>query len=246
MALSKLLSLMSAALVFWIAFRMLPTVIGPAVAAWRLGPKSHGQPVADIQGWGTAFDPLGDCSMECDGTTLVIGVPGTLHDFSVERGRVDAPRLLREVEGDFVADVTVAGYTAPQVGRTSTSYLPYHGAGLLIWLDRDNYIRLERAAIYRDGGLFHYVNFELRTNANMESSFGKGVEEGPIALRLERRGRHITAAYRVEGQDEVKLKRGLSVRGWGDSLQVGVAAVNTAAAPFDAELRDFRVGLAPD
>src|SRR5262249_5763871 len=101
-------------------------------------------------------------------------------------------------------------------------------------------------AILRDNNPFRYVNFEQRTYADMAASFGQGTPDGPVALRLERRGSRVTASYRVEGQDWVRLSREMHVRGWGPTLMVGVAAVNTSTAPFTAELHDFRVSTIAD
>lgn len=154
---------------------------------------------------------------------------------------MNAPRVLRAVEGDFVAEVTVAGQLQPGGGRTSSYALPYQGAGLLVWLDRDNFIRFERAAILRGNGFFPYVNFEQRASASMASSTGTATPEGPIRLRLERKGSTVSAAYRMEGQDWVKIPRSVGIRWWGDLLKVGVAAVNTATAPLTVELMDLRV-----
>jgi regulation of enolase protein 1 (concanavalin A-like superfamily) len=235
-----------AGIIFLIAFAFLRSVVGPLVAAWRLGPKGQERPTGVVPGVGDAFDPRGDCSIKGDGKLLTIGVPGSLHDLCVERAQVDAPRVLREVQGDFVAEVTVAGAIAPG-GAAITNYaLPHHGAGLLIWSDRDHYIRLERAAILRDNNVFHYVNFEQRQAADLASSFGQGTPDGLLTLRLERRGSRISASYRVEGVDWVRLSREMSIGRWGPTLMVGVVAVDVSGAPLTAELQDFRVGPNPD
>ena len=237
----KLISLVLAGIVFLVAFRVFQAVLGPLVASWRLGPKGEERPVAAVVGWGDAFDTVGDCTIKGAGANLKIEVPGTLHDLSVEQGKVSAPRVLQSVQGDFVAEVTVVGKLEPGGDRTSTYALPYHGAGLLIWLDRDNFIRLERAAILRGNGFFHYVNFEQRSNASMTSSTGAATQEGPIRLRLERQGSTVKASYRLEGQEWVNVRGSVSTRWWGDSLKVGVAAVNTASVPLVAELKDLSV-----
>jgi len=65
--------------------------------------------------------------------------------------------------------------------------------------------------------------------------------QGSVALRIERRGSRVSAAYRVGDQDWVKLPNWMSVRWWGNSCDVGVAAINTATAPFTAEFRNFQV-----
>ncbi len=237
----KLISYLLAFIVFMIALRLFQSVLGPLVASWRLGPKVEDRPVAVVAGWGDAYDPEGDCKIQGAGGSLRIEVPGTLHDLSVEQGKVSAPRVLRPVDGDFVAEVTVGGKVQPAGQRASSYALPYHGAGLLVWLDRDNYIRLERAAILRGNEPFYYVNFEQRTSANMASSTGTATLGGPLSLRLERQGSTISAAYKPEGQDWVKIAKPLGIRGWGNSLKVGVAAVTTATDPLAVEFEDLRI-----
>ena len=164
-----------------------------------------------------------------------------MHDLSVEQGKVSAPRVLRTLEGDFVAEVTVTGKVQPAGGRASSYALPYHGAGLLVWLDRDNYIRLERAAILRGNEAYYYVNFEQRTSANMASSTGTATPGGPLSLRLERHGSTVSAAYKPEGQDWARIARPLSIRRWGDTLKVGVAAVTTATDPLIVQFQELRI-----
>ncbi len=66
----------------------------------------------------------------------------------------------------------------------------------LIWLDRNNYIRFERAAVFRQHNVFCYVNFEQRANGKMAASVGTGTPDGLVALRLELRGPRVSAAYR--------------------------------------------------
>jgi hypothetical protein len=241
MAPARLLSFLLAVLIFFASLRYLGIVVGPLVAAWRLGPKGSEHPIGNVAGWGEAFDPAGDCDIQKSGTDLRLAVPGTLHDLSVEHAQLGAPRVLREVTGDFDAEVAVPSGISPGGERTSGYALPYHGAGLLIWLDRDNYIRLERAAILRDGNVYPYVNFERRTNAIHNSSKGQWVSDGPIMLRLERRGSHVSASYREDGEDWVRFPGQLAVRGWGDALRVGVAAVNTSTVPLNAVLRNLRI-----
>ncbi len=236
----KLISLVLAGIVFLLAFRLFQAVLGPMVAAWRLGPKVEERPVAAVAGWGDAFDPAGDCVIN-GGAALRIEVPAIVHDLSVEYGKMSAPRVLQAVEGDFTAEVTVISKLEPGGDRTTNYALPYHGAGLLVWLDRDNFIRLERAAILRGNDLVHYVNFEQRASATRAGSSGTAVDEGTIRLRLERQGSTVRAWFRLNGEDWNSIRGSATVRGWGDALKVGVAAVNTASVSLSAEFKDLKV-----
>jgi type 1 fimbria pilin len=68
---------------------------------------SQDRPERNIKGWGDVVDPSKDCEFKPDGNRLTIVVPGTKHDLSIETGDITAPRVLREIEGDFIAQVKV-------------------------------------------------------------------------------------------------------------------------------------------
>src|SRR5262249_38506910 len=53
--------------------------------------------------WSDIVDPDGDCKVYQDQASdrVTIGVPGTPHVLSAEFSRMNAPRLLRAVRGDF-------------------------------------------------------------------------------------------------------------------------------------------------
>src|SRR4051812_18412855 len=92
-----------------------------------------------IQGWGEVVDPAGDCRISVDKDTLRIAVPGTKHDLNPDAGDMNAPQVLRAIEGDFIAQIKVSG-NVRHAGRPLTApFLPYHGAGLLLWVDSQTY-----------------------------------------------------------------------------------------------------------
>ena len=66
-----------------------------------------------------------------------------------------APRVLRDVAGDFAAQVRVAAFERPKPKTSSNKKHSYVGAGLLVWHDEKNFIRLLRAA-NGDSGLFFF------------------------------------------------------------------------------------------
>src|SRR5438876_465559 len=77
-------------------------------------------------GWDKPVDPSRDCRFDYDGEKLTITVPGKNHGLDVMGNRLNAPHLLREVQGDFVVQVRVRGAFAP------TGHEGYHRAGLLL------------------------------------------------------------------------------------------------------------------
>ncbi len=91
-----------------------------------------------IQGWGSIVDPDGDCSVVIENDSIELHVPAGAHDLSAELNKMNAPRILQDVRGDFVAEIKIDGEfvtgEATISGRTA-----YNGAGLLLWLDDRNY-----------------------------------------------------------------------------------------------------------
>jgi regulation of enolase protein 1 (concanavalin A-like superfamily) len=155
---------------------------------------------------------------------------------------VNTPRVLRNLDGDFIVQVKVSGNVTHKGNRTSDHYLAYHGAGLLLWQDGRTYLRLERAAIARDDGEgVHYANFELRMD-------GKPVRTGKTSfqtpdqdtyLRLERRGGQVFGSASEDGirwhsfdPIAVDLPK---------EIKLGVSAINTSTEPFKAELSELEL-----
>jgi RNA polymerase sigma factor (sigma-70 family) len=206
-----------------------------------------------LSGWGTAIDPDGDCTFTAAQHRLTITVPGTAHNLIVEqRGPMNAPRVLHEVEGDFVLQVRVSGAFPAGAKGVSDRRKPFHGAGLLIYQDDRTYVRLERAELNLDGTQHHYANWELRHAGACTRAGGPrdGALDGraPVWLRLERRGAKVYGYHATDGVTwtalepiEVSLPR---------RVYVGVSATqntSTGFAPLFEGLQLYRavVSLPP-
>jgi squalene-hopene/tetraprenyl-beta-curcumene cyclase len=209
-----------------------------AAAGQATGPR----PVV-LEGWGEVVDPDGDCKLTLEGDRLAILVPGRLHDLQAEAEKSNAPRVLREVEGDFVAVVKVVSKLEPSGEGTRQGGSPSNGAGLLLWKSDGNYIRLERAAVARDRSISHYVLVQQWKDRD-PTNRGSSVPDGPMLLRLSRKGNEVSASASMGGQhwhDMGKLTVDYPAK-----LKIGVAAVNSASQPFTAELTEFQVKESKD
>src|SRR3954468_24780799 len=128
-----------------------------AIVLWMCGdPAAVGQEPTTGDGWGTPVDPDGDWPIRAGDGKIPIGVPPGMHDLWYGRQeaarRFNAPRVLREVEGDFVAQVRVTADWG--LGGQPT----FNGAGLLVWDSERQYIRLERNRCFNSRGqTFSYV-----------------------------------------------------------------------------------------
>jgi len=213
-------------------------------------PDTHPpDPLADLPdtrvtppGWGTPLDPDGDCKLTFDKDKLTITVPASDHALCVEFGRMNAPRVLRDVEGDFQVQVRVSGAFPDGAQSVVKDRNAFHGAGLLLWQDEKTYVRLERANLTIDRKKTSYVSFELRRDGRSERF--RDVTEMPLTgepvyLRLERRGDTVLAAG---SKDDVhwtylaplKMKLPQKVR-------VGVLAGQNTSKGFTAEFSDFKL-----
>jgi regulation of enolase protein 1 (concanavalin A-like superfamily) len=192
-------------------------------------------------GWDKPIDPDGDCKFLRDKDGLTIEVPGMDHRLGIEVGRMNAPRLLRDVEGDFIVEVRVRGEFHPSV-ESAHEQFAFVGAGLLLMNDENTYIRLERAANWRGDIVRAYANWELREegrfvvrgNVNV-----KPLEDKDTFLRLERQGDKLLGSVSQDGKEwhaltpiEVKLLA---------KVKIGVAACTLQSKAFAPRFDCFQL-----
>lgn len=191
--------------------------------------------------WGILVDPDEDCRLVLDDArgTARLDVPGRAHLLSAELRRMNAPRTRRPVAGDFRARVHALG-TGEVAGRpTAKEFPPYHGAGLVLWQDEGNYVRLEIATDVVRGKPRHYANFEYRGTGRLVASKGLAAEDGSAYLRLSRAGQEVTAAFSHDGERWVTFPS--LVVALDERLELGLLGVNSASRPLAAEFREFEV-----
>jgi regulation of enolase protein 1 (concanavalin A-like superfamily) len=196
----------------------------------------------EVPGWGRVIDPWRDCdvSLDRENERLKIRVPGTPHVLSAEVPKLpmNAPLVVRRVRGDFTANVHVLGRLEPGRSRT-THYDPYHGAGLIVWQDPSNYLRLERAVGFIKGRHHPYVNYELREDGLLAVSRGFTIADGSLFLKLRRQGNAFSAWYSFDGRRWVGLGR--VDASFAERVEVGVVAVNSSTQTLSAELEMLNV-----
>ncbi|QEL20019.1 hypothetical protein [Limnoglobus roseus] len=203
-----------------------------------------------LAAWGKAIDPAKDCKFDVTGTKLKISVPGGKepHDLSAElNAPMHAPRVMKEVEGDFQMDVTVGAFEVPAGAEGGTERnVAFFGAGFLAWQDEKNYVRLERAMFRRgDEQPPCYISFELRRNSEFVKygtpSDGNLDPKKGATLRLKRKGNTFSAAVTEDDGKTWNELKSLDVE-FDKKLQAGVIAVNTAKADFAPEFDKYNLG----
>lgn len=210
-------------------------------------------PKDPLAAWGKPVDPAKDCKFEAKADKLKISVPGgsNPHDLSTElNSPMDAPRVVKDFEGDFQVEVSVNGFSVPEgtAGGTERN-VAFWGAGFLVWQDDKNYVRLERAMFRRDDQMPCYISFELRRNGEFVK-YGSP-EDGTLdpkkgaTLRLKRKGSVFTAAVSEDAGKTWNELKPLDAE-FDKKVQVGVIAVNTAKADFAPEFEKYSLGELKD
>lgn len=192
-----------------------------------------------LAGWGLAIDPDKDCKFTPGPRSMTLDVPAAIHDFGGALRRFNAPRVLREIDGDFVLSVKVSGEFKPGPKSTNPKSVPFLAGGILVWSDSDNFIRLERAAMNRGGRLLPTVGFEEWEGGYAGAVHNEAFQEGTCYLRLERKGSRIFGAISRDGSQWKILKPIDTV--WPSKLKVGLMAVSTSNEPFSVKFEEFEL-----
>ncbi len=220
---------------------LLSAIVAGICTTAAVADADEGRP-DDLPGWGRVVDPWRDCqvSLDRENDRLRFRVPGTPHVLSAEVPQLpmNAPLVVRGVQGDFTANVRVLGRLEPGRFKT-THYDPYHGAGLIVWQDPANYLRLERAVGFINGRHQPYVNYELREGGQLAVTRGFAIEGGSLFLKLRRQGDSFTAWYGHDGRRWIELGRIDAT--FAERVQVGVVAVNSSKQTLSAELEMLNI-----
>ena len=194
-----------------------------------------------IKGWGIALNPAEDCKFKAEDGKLTITVPGAgqPHDLSPELLCNTAPRVVQSVKGDFVIQVKVEGEFQPGDESTQPGRTGYTGAGLVIFADDGNFVRIERATLQSQGDVATpYTNFEIREKGELERAGTTDdlatEKDKPTWLRLERKGQQVLGAMSHDGEHWTYGEpKDLRAEEWTrNDIVAGVAAISTSRQPF--------------
>src|SRR5437660_496501 len=127
-----------------------------------------------------------------------------------------APRVLREVEGDFEVRVTIPAI-APQPGR-------YFAAGLVVWCDdAPTFLRFMLGSSRSRRPFLHTESWSGTEYHGIKTT--NELPEGPTQFRIRRTGDSLQLAWSQDGQAWIVLepKAGPKLPA---RVRVGVTAIN--------------------
>jgi hypothetical protein len=161
-------------------------------------------------------DPFKDCTYKIQDGLEMRAANGR----DLLRMNLSAPRLLRTVLGDWVVQtrcVPVSG----QALRLRSGQAPTIG-GLVLWKDKENYLRLDRGAI-GERDIYFGGCLDNRDLLIGRGRLPPGGSSGRVFLRLERVGDRVSALCSVDG--ETWFTAGTVTFPAANPVQVGVHAI---------------------
>lgn len=209
-------------------------------ALFHAGPRP-GEPHPSA-GWGEVVNPLGRSRLTETGGRLTVTVPGDrLYDLNpLPNFNLNAPRVLKEVEDDFEARVTVLPFPRPQSKQGLREEAAYVGAGLVVWQDDTCLLRLFRAGMGHNNNGAPYVHAEWFAPGKHDQKL-EYVSDGRLHLRIHRTGGKLHLAYSSDGQRWNALVPPVADLPLGARVRVGVAAVNALNREFTARFEGFEL-----
>jgi regulation of enolase protein 1 (concanavalin A-like superfamily) len=200
-------------------------------------------PQAFVSGWGNPVDPDKDCKIRRDRGVFTIEMPGAVHDYAPHRKCVNAPRLLRDFEGDFEMQVRVRIDSRPSVKSTVKGKPSYVSAGFLI-IPPDaffaNCIRLEYRLAGQGDGVDGCLARMVGNNEGTGRAGAVGYKppEWPfktkpdyVYIRLERQGEILSYTISRDAKSWVATYGIGLIVGLPSKLKVGFATCSTSADP---------------
>jgi S1-C subfamily serine protease len=233
---------------------LLPDQPGPIRAAGDLARimKSYGP--KSLSMLGPLIDPAKDCHIDksLENLTCKIDIPGKLHTLSPElvsrnnKPLHNSPMTLTDVEGDFAALVAVTGDINPEATPPSDRQvrdLPFtvQSAGLIIYQDKNNFFRLERA-----GSIFsktlrpvHRLIIEaVKDGKQYMNPIYLDVPEGDTLLILQRRKGRVRCMFLPNQGRQIVPYRDFALS-FPPKVKIGLSASNISAKPFSATFENF-------
>jgi len=210
-------------LVGWLGGVAALALVATLVWALRPGDGSCGAVTDGFDGAALSEDwePRNGGQVEVGDGRLTVTAPDGA-DIRVDlQGEVTAPWVARPVTDSFAVETSL----------TVDPRFTYQGAGLLLYRDGDNYVRLERGFGSLDAIVLEYAadGRHLKVHGPFEGENVISTSATNLELRLVRDGSDVSASWRPTGSDDWRgLGGSIALEGDAD---VGVTVLNRAQPP---------------
>lgn len=192
--------------------------------------------------YGVVFAPEKDGSVEPKSGTVRIALPDKPRMLAPWCEVFNAPRVWKDVTGDFTVSVKVAFPIRPKVPNNHPDATQWRaGGGIVAWADDENFMTVTRDEREYEGEPAEYFRSEamLAAKARGYAEYSAPKESGFV--RLQRKGKTAFASFSTDGEKWQKL--GEFEVNWKAEVKVGVFAENSFKAPFAATFGEYKVSV---
>jgi regulation of enolase protein 1 (concanavalin A-like superfamily) len=221
------------------------SVCGPRLVAADKKGAAKKKAAQAVDGWGTVADPANDSTVGEKEGKVTIKVPGGNHNLNPTfRYGTNAPRIMQKVTGDFTVQVKVT-FSDPPGTTSAVNGRPFNGAGILVWQDEQNFLRLERNCYWDGAGqlvcypplIEDWIGGKYTSaTAPVPATFFTGPSTW---FRISRQGGSLGLAMSQDGAEWSTLRT--VTMDLPDEISVGVAAVNSSTKSFTAEFEGLEL-----
>lgn len=199
-----------------------------------------------IEGWGRLEEPAGESKIVSDKQKLHISAPDMYVD-NYPPGKVNAPRVLREVSGDFAAEVDVthldeakADSVHKSLGKFSTAY---HSGTLLLRHDDKTFVRFERVSMNTAGQSAYSCDLQIWKDKKRQFHQSFSIENKPLRLRLDRHGEKLTASFSQDQGDSWTKFPEQPLEGFPEKAQVGISMTSNTEQGCKVMFEEFKLEI---
>jgi hypothetical protein len=190
----------------------------------------------EIPGWGFRHNPKRTGKYEAEGDALKLTIASGA-DLNPQYN-VNAPAALTEVEGDFVAEVTMA--------VLPTDHRSWVGGGFAVMGNTPLFIRFDRIHSKSDKAtefseLMQCMMLEPSGEMSHRNLSSVAYDRAkPSHFRIERRGDRLHCAFSNDGTDW-KAIYPFNIRKWPAKVRIGPYGINISSAPKTLTFSGFKV-----
>jgi regulation of enolase protein 1 (concanavalin A-like superfamily) len=215
-------------------FLIVGLFVSPVLAA---APVPRDEAGRIVRVYGSALDPDKGAEFRTTGAALHISVP--LEPRLLAPGKlVNAPRVWREVRGNFTVSVRVSFPVRPKVPvQHPDADAARAGGGLVVWLDDEHFLTLTRDERADDGKPGERYRSEWYQEGSVRGSADYGAPRRSVYLRVMRWEKGLSCSYSPDAKKWQPIGR-YAIE-WGDVLKVGVVAENGFKAPFEVAFDEY-------
>ncbi len=206
--------------------------------------KAAAEPADVIKGWGKKEDPAGGTTIELQDTTLVMTTPDIYVD-NYPPGKVNAPRVMQEVSGDFVVEVRVTHLDPSQTDSVLKSLgsfpTAYHAGALLVRTNEKNFIRFEKGSKNTKGKRATTCELQVWENGKRMFYAPEDIEDVVVSLRLERQGDLLLSSFSKDDGKNWKELPKYKLDKLKDTVSVGVSLTSNTDPGCTVKFQDLKV-----